>query len=66
MLYFFVFLCKKMIRIVCNILTIAIEDLKVYLSNSNLLLGKNAIKFKVLVKKKETSKQMASIAYYYY
>ena len=45
---------------------IAIKDLKVYCDNSNLFLGKNAIWFEWLVKKKETSKQTAVTLYYKY
>ncbi len=52
-----------MIRVVCAILAIAIEDLEVQFSNLNLLVGKSAIRFESLVYKGETGKQMAGAIY---
>ncbi len=47
-------------------LTIAIKDLKVRLSNLNLPMGKNVIRFEPLVQKGETGKQMAGAIYFFY
>lgn len=48
-----------MIRNICIIFTITIEDLEVRLDNSNLPLGKNAIWFESLAQKKRlVSKQL--------
>lgn len=47
-------------------LVITIKDLKMYLNNSNLLTGKNAICFELLAQKEETDKQIASTLYYKY
>ena len=55
-----------MIRVVCAILAVAIEDLEVQLSNSNLSIGKSAICFKPSAQKRETGKQMADVLYYKY
>lgn len=55
-----------MIKIVYAMLAIAIEDLKVQLSNSNLLIKKNAICFKSLVYKEKISKHIANVLYYKY
>lgn len=46
---------------VCAMLTLAIKNLEVYLSNSNLPFGKNAIWVKFLAQNKETSKQTAGV-----
>ncbi len=46
MSYFFLLFCREMIRVVCVMLAVAIEDLEVYLGNSNLPLGKSTIWFK--------------------
>ena len=45
-------------------LAITIEDLEVRLGNSNLLLGRSAIRFKLSAQKGETNKQTAGILYY--
>ena len=45
-------------------LAVAIEDLKVCLSNSNLPLGKSIIGFEPSAQKEETGKQIAGIVYY--
>ena len=45
-------------------LAIAIKDLEVRLSNSNLLVGKSVIRFELLAQKGETSKQTAGALYY--
>lgn len=52
--------------VICTIPAIAIEDLKVYYKNANLLLGKSAIRFEPLAQKREISKQIASALYYKY
>ena len=41
--YFFLFFCKKIIRVVSILFTIAIEDLEMHLGNLNLPLNKNVI-----------------------
>ena len=64
MSYFFLLFCRKMIIVICTILAITIEDLKVHLGILNLLLGKNAIWFEPSVQKGEIGKQTASILYY--
>lgn len=55
-----------MIRVIYAILAIAIENLKMRLSNSNLPIGKNAICFISLAQKRKTGKQIADILYYKY
>ncbi len=55
-----------MIRVVYAILAIAIEDLGVHLSNSNLPLGKNAIWFEPLAQKGEITKQTTDTLHYQY
>ncbi len=62
--HFFLLFCGKMIKVICTILVVAIKDLEVCLGNSNLPLGKNAIRFELLIQKRETSKQTASALYY--
>ncbi len=47
-------------------LAVAIKDLKVRLGNSNLPLGKSAIRFESLAQKGETRKQTAGALYYKY
>ena len=47
-------------------LAVAIEDLKVQLSNSNLPIGKSPIRFEPLAQKGETSNQTAGALYYKY
>lgn len=66
MSYFFSLYYRKIIKVICAILAVVIDDMKVHLSNLNLLFGKNAIGFKPLAKKKETGKQTASAQYYKY
>ncbi len=55
-----------MIRVVCTILAVVIEDLEVRLRNSNLPLGKSAIWFEPSAQKEETGKQTAGVLYYQY
>ena len=62
--HFFLLFCGEMIRIVYAILAIAIVDLEVRLGNSNLALGKRAIRFKPSSEKGETGKQTAGALYY--
>lgn len=52
-----------MIRVIYAIFTIVIKDLEIYLINSNLLLRKNIIWFKLLIQKRKTDKQIASILF---
>ena len=47
-------------------LTIAVKNLEVHLSNSNLLLGKSAIRFKPSAQKGEIGQQTADALYYQY
>ncbi len=56
MSHFFLSFCGEIIRIVCAILAVAIEVLEVRLRNSNLILGKSAIRFESLAQKGETGK----------
>lgn len=55
-----------MIKVICAMLIIVINNLKVQINNSNLLLRKSAIRFKLLVKKRKISKQTTGILYYKY
>ncbi len=55
-----------MIRVVCAMLAVAIEDLEVHLGNSNLPLEKSAIRFEPSAQKGETGKQTAGALYYQY
>lgn len=64
MFYFLLTFCRKMIKVVCTILIIVIEDLELCLPNLNLLLGKNAIGFELLAQKRKTGKQIANTLYY--
>ncbi len=64
--YFFHLFCGEMIRVVYAMLVIAIKDLVVRLCNSNLPLGKSAIRFEPLAHKGETGKQTAGALYYRY
>ena len=66
MSHFFLFFCRKMIKVVCAILIIAIKDLELRLGNSNLLLGKSAIWFEQSAQKGEIGKQTTSALYYQY
>ena len=50
-----------MIRVVCAILAIAINDIEMRLGNSNLLLRKSPIWFESSAQKREMGKQMAGI-----
>lgn len=61
--HFFLPFCGKMIRVVCAMLVVAIEDLEVRLGNSNLPLGKSAIWVEPLAQKGDTGKQMAGALY---
>ena len=47
-------------------LAVAIKDLEMRMSNSNLLLEKNAIWFEPSAQKRETGKQTAGTLYYQY
>ena len=53
-----------MIRVIYAIHAVTIEDLKMRLGNSNLLLRKSAIRFKPLTQKREIDKQTACALYY--
>ncbi len=53
-----------MIKVVYAILAIVIEDLEVCLSNSNLSLGKSAIRFELLAQNEKTNKLIADALYY--
>lgn len=53
-------------RVVCAMFIIVIKDLKIYLSNLNLPIGKSEICFKPLAQKREISKQIANTRYYKY
>ena len=55
-----------MIRVVFAILAIAIEDLEVQLSNSNLPIRKSTVCFKLLAQKGDIGKQTAGLLYYKY
>ncbi len=66
MSHFFLFFRGEMIRVVCAMLVMAIEDLKVRLGNSNLPLRKSAIWFEPLAQKGETGKQTVDVLYYQY
>ena len=55
-----------MIRIVYAMLAVTIKDLEICLGNSNLLLGKSTIQFKLSAQKGETGKQTAITLYYRY
>ncbi len=57
---------REMIRVVCTMLVIAIEDLGVRLSNLTLPIGKSAIRFEPLVQKGKTSEQIANAIYFFY
>lgn len=61
---FFYLFCEEIIRVAYTILTITIKDLELRLDNSNLPLGKSAIRFKLLVQKRETDKQITNTLYY--
>ena len=47
-------------------LAVAIKDLEVRLNNSNLPIGKSAIRFESLAQKGEADKQTADALYYKY
>ncbi len=66
MFHFFLPFCGEMIKVICTILAMAIEDLEVRLGNSNLPLGKSAIRFELSTQKGETGKKTASALYYQY
>lgn len=44
-------------------LAITIKDLEIYFSNTNLILGNNAISFEPLTQKRKVSKQIADVLY---
>ncbi len=48
---FFSPFCGEMIRVICTMLAIAIEDLKLRMNNKNLLLRKSAIRFELYAQK---------------
>lgn len=54
---------EKIIKIEFAILTIAMKDLELHLSNLNLPIKKSAICLKLLVQKKEIGKQIGSALY---
>ena len=60
MSHFFLPFWGKMIRVVCAMFAVAIEDLKVCLGNLNLPLRKSTIWFELLAQKEETGKQTAN------
>lgn len=64
--YFCSFSYSEVIKIIYTIFAIAIEDLKIYLGNSNRLFRKITIWFKLLTYKKRTDKQKAGALYYKY
>ena len=64
--HFFLPFYREIIKVIYAILTIAIEDLEVQLSNLNLPIGKNEICFEPSAQKRETGKQMASTLCYKY
>ena len=66
MCHFFFLFYGKMIRVVCAMLVVAIENLEMQLNNSNLPIGKSAICFEPLAQKRETGKQTAGALYYKY
>lgn len=45
-----------MIRVVCAMLTVAIEDFKLRLNNKNFLMGKSAIQFEPLIQTSKINK----------
>lgn len=55
-----------MIRVICAILAITIQDLEMQMGNSNLPLRKSVIRFEPLIQKEETDKQIAGALYYKY
>lgn len=61
MSYFFFLFCTKMIRVICTMLAIIIEDLEMRLGNLNLPLKKSAIWFDPLAQTGETAKQLVGI-----
>ncbi len=50
---FFSPFCGKMIRVICAMLVVAIEDLELCMNNKNLPLGKSAIPFEPYTQKSE-------------
>ncbi len=64
--HFFLSFHGEMIRVVCTMLAVSIDDLEVRLGNSNLPLGKSAIRFEPSAQKGETGKQTAGALYYQY
>ena len=64
--HFFLLFCGEIIRVVCAILIVAIEDLEMQFGNLNLPLGKNTIWFELLAQKLETDKKTTNALYYQY
>ncbi len=52
-LRFFSLFSGEMIRVICAMLAVAIEDLELRMNNQNLPLGKSAIRFKSYAQKSE-------------
>lgn len=65
-LHFWFLFSKEMIKVICAILAITIEDLKLRWDNPDLLLKKSAIRFEFLAQKKETGKKIVGLEYYKY
>lgn len=61
--YFFFSFYGEIIKLVCAILAIAVEDLEVCYDNANLFLGKSTIWFGPLAQKGETDKQTTDVLY---
>ncbi len=64
--HFFLSFREEMLKVVCSMLAVAIEDLEVRLRNSNLLLRKSAIWFEPSAQKGEIGKQTTGALYYRY
>ena len=56
MSHFFFLFCGEMIRVICALLVVAIDDLDVRIGNPNLPLSKSEIRFESLSQKWETGK----------
>lgn len=55
-----------MMKVVCTIFAIVIEDLELYLGNLNFLLEKNRMWFELLDQRRETGMQKSDTPYYKY
>ena len=66
MSHFFLLFCGEKIKVVYAILAVAVKDLEVPLSNSNLPTEKSASCFELLAQKRETGKQTADALYHKY